>query len=342
MKSLLELRAAADAAAGRLAPERAVELVLRAVARAEATLPADSLVTVHVRINALATLACACHSAELMTAPDAPQRLAARFQAAWDDDARLVAMSRRSLEALGNRWRAGTLAAPSEAEVIYFSRIPGTDAHGAGARLCVFTASDAISCWRLAALDASALRDAHDTLSAVLEADARGVLFPPLPPGGMRSRSAEDPSGPLMALTRVLFETTPLINRTVQQRATIRRDLGLSHAQMNALIAMCQRAQHEAYGEAFSDDAAMRQASAAMMREAGGVAAGKAAAAVAKYGLQRCSLPACAAQEPAARTYKRCSRCSQAYYCCAAHQQDDWRRHKREDGCKKPADAATA
>jgi hypothetical protein len=59
---------------------------------------------------------------------------------------------------------------------------------------------------------------------------------------------------------------------------------------------------------------------------------------VARHGLRACALPGCGAVEPHAKAFKVCSRCRRPAYCCAAHQQQDWRRHKREgDGCKAPA-----
>jgi hypothetical protein len=72
-----------------------------------------------------------------------------------------------------------------------------------------------------------------------------------------------------------------------------------------------------------------------------GEAVATASARLAKHGLQRCTLPACAAQEPAPRTYKRCGRCHAVFYCCAEHSKADWKRHKREDGCKASTEGAT-
>ena len=345
MAAIFELLAASCAAAGRVAIERATELALRALALAEATLPADSLVTVHVRKTTTYTMACAGQTAELMTAPDVVDRTAALFKAAWENDARMVSLSRRNLEALGSRWRAGTLAVPSEAEMLYFSHIPGTDARGVGARMCAFVAGEVLF-WPNAAFEAAVLRDAHDAITALLDADARGELFLPLPPGGRRSENSEDPVAAVQGLAVVLLARPDAssFNRTAQQRARLLRDLDLSRGQTDALAAIGVRVAPEHHGPAFAGSAAASsQANGARMRAVGGAAAASAAAAAAKYGLQRCALPACAAQEPAARTYKRCSRCGQAYYCCVAHQQADWKRHKHEDGCKKPAaDAASA
>jgi hypothetical protein len=58
---------------------------------------------------------------------------------------------------------------------------------------------------------------------------------------------------------------------------------------------------------------------------------------LARHGLRRCALPSCGAQEPHPKLFKLCGRCRGAAYCGAAHSVEDWKRHKREDGCK-PAD----
>jgi hypothetical protein len=62
-----------------------------------------------------------------------------------------------------------------------------------------------------------------------------------------------------------------------------------------------------------------------------------AAADTARHGLRRCALAACNAQEAHPKLFKLCSRCRGAAYCCAEHQTEDWKRHKREDGCKPAA-----
>ncbi len=60
------------------------------------------------------------------------------------------------------------------------------------------------------------------------------------------------------------------------------------------------------------------------------------AADVARHGLRSCALPSCGATEAYPKTYKLCGRCRCAAYCCAAHSKEDWKRHKREDGCAAP------
>ena len=47
-----------------------------------------------------------------------------------------------------------------------------------------------------------------------------------------------------------------------------------------------------------------------------------------RLGLEVCALPTCGASEAHARRFKACSRCRNAYYCCADHQKQHWKLHK--------------
>jgi hypothetical protein len=60
----------------------------------------------------------------------------------------------------------------------------------------------------------------------------------------------------------------------------------------------------------------------------------RAATDVARYGLRRCALPSCSATEPEPKFFKLCGRCRGVAYCSAAHSKEDWKRHKREEGCQ--------
>ena len=341
LKPLRELLSAARAAGRRLACARSNELWQRTLAQAEATLSAQAVVTVHIRdlaLKAMAVNAMQDIAMHMTTALDISERMMEITVAAWKQNPRLVAMSRRNLEVLVGKWRAGKLDALSVEERVYFMCSRDTPLRGAGARLCAASARDAVAFWPPDALDAAALRNVHDAICAVLEADAAGELFP----GDMLARQRqmsrderEETGHPVMMLGQELFEGVPISGRTPQQMEQLVRDLGLSKAQLSALSALQLRTEDETID--YQNMGAQMASMEAEMREVGHDAAARAAAAAAKYGLQRCALPACAAQEPAARTYKRCGRCGQAYYCCVEHQQADWRRHKHEDGCKKPA-----
>jgi hypothetical protein len=65
----------------------------------------------------------------------------------------------------------------------------------------------------------------------------------------------------------------------------------------------------------------------------------RAAADVARFGLRSCALPGCEATEPHPKAYKLCGRCKAAAYCCQPHAAEDWKRHKRVDGCGSGAAA---
>jgi hypothetical protein len=55
---------------------------------------------------------------------------------------------------------------------------------------------------------------------------------------------------------------------------------------------------------------------------------------VARHGLRRCALPSCGATEPHPKCYKLCGAAAALHiYCSAAHSKEDWKRHKRQDGC---------
>ena len=341
-----ELINAAYAAGRRLACARANELWLRAVALADATLSAESLVTAYIRHNAATAIAVTNTNnmegfvKQLETAPDISQRITTLMDDAWQQNPRVVALSRRNLEVLGNRWRAGTLSTLSAEERVYFLSLADVPLRGVGARLCATATRDPLNSWPRDALDAAALRNVHDLVCALLEADARGELFPgtltTLAPG-LQLKCTDQKKGEAGISVRILWEKLRVgasSGRCTPQTEQLVRDLGLSSMQMDALSGLAKRIEDATSGD---HDMASLVAREGDMRETGKAAAARAAAAEAKYGLQRCALPACAAQEPAARTYKRCSRCGQAYYCCVEHQQADWRRHKHEDGCKKPA-----
>jgi hypothetical protein len=66
LKPLHELLVAAKTAGLRFANARSIELWLRALAQADATMPAESLVTVCIRDSALNALACEVISADIM------------------------------------------------------------------------------------------------------------------------------------------------------------------------------------------------------------------------------------------------------------------------------------
>ena len=338
LKPLNALVCAAEAAGRRLAHARSDELWLRTVEQAEATLSVQSLVTAYIRDRFFNQMVCNAYRGQATTALDISQRLTEVMASAWEQNPRLVALSRRNLEVLLSKWRAGTLSILSVEEQLWSMSSANEPFSGIGARLCATSVRDAIGFWPDATLDAAALRDVHDAICALLETDAAGELFPDdmLRPEQVSDNTVESLSGTaVLMLYQVLIQHDLIGTRTPQQIMRLVRGLGLSSVQENALSALQKRTEREMFG--VLDVTSQRASHEAHIRDAVNAAAVRASAAEARYGLQRCTLPACAAQEPAARTYKKCSRCGQAYYCCVEHQQADWKRHKREDGCKKPS-----
>jgi hypothetical protein len=100
---------------------------------------------------------------------------------------------------------------------------------------------------------------------------------------------------------------------------------GLSEKEWTALDAVAMRWP--------GDDHAADAAGVAVLRK-------RAAADVARHGLRRCALPSCDAQEPHPKLFKLCGRCRGVAYCGAMHCAEDWKRHKRQDGCKPAGEHA--
>jgi hypothetical protein len=109
-------------------------------------------------------------------------------------------------------------------------------------------------------------------------------------------------------------------------RIRIRETCGLTAADETALRQLAERhkAVHERIVREMPEDA--RDTDAKQQQAA--------AADAARHGLRRCALPSCDAQEPHPKLFKLCGRCSGVAYCGKQHQTEDWKRHKREDGCK--------
>ncbi len=103
----------------------------------------------------------------------------------------------------------------------------------------------------------------------------------------------------------------------------------ISDAEEMAMRQLAERNQAELKAKKSVMDRALRDNSSDQQQ--------RAAADVARHGLRACALPECDAVEPQPKTFKICSRCRAVCYCSAAHQQADWHRHKRADGCKAPA-----
>jgi hypothetical protein len=105
----------------------------------------------------------------------------------------------------------------------------------------------------------------------------------------------------------------------------MRLKCGLSPAEETALRQLAER--HKAMAERTVQETPKQVKDLNAMRQQA------AAADAARHGLRRCALSSCDAQEAHPKLFKLCGRCRGVAYCCAAHSVEDWKRHKREDGC---------
>ncbi len=119
----------------------------------------------------------------------------------------------------------------------------------------------------------------------------------------------------------VTFALSDEASLLLRMRATC----GLSAAEETALRQLAER--HKAEGERIA------QALPKFLENVNTMHQQTAAADAARHGLRRCALPSCDAQEAHPKLFKLCGCCRGAAYCCAAHSVEDWKRHKREDGC---------
>jgi hypothetical protein len=294
----------------KLAADRAVHLRRHArVAAAEATLPHDSLVTVCLLDDVVvAHLVLAIADTAADTTPQPPgeeQAVDQRIVALFATGGPALAPSQRALQILLARSRAGSLLALSPQEAAFFqqerwaSELPGADLY----LMCV---AHAALYWPLPRSEAFG-HGMHGALLAALSLQARCCRIKPKTSIALHT-----------VLEHGLAEHDEMLGDA-------RTSCGLSHAEDAALRHMRQRhcppENRDAWTRAKCLTAASIQA--------------RAAAEVARSGLRRCALPSCGAMEARPKAFKLCSRCRDAAYCGGAHCAEDWRRHKREDGCTK-------
>jgi hypothetical protein len=239
-----------------------------------------------------------------------------------------LSLSQRCLALFHARWRAGSLLAPTPQEVAFFG--------GGAVQAQLNTIFFYISCANLAvagdwprnlrsrAEEAAHVHGVHGALRMALEADAQGIKLADASPNG------DDVCAAVRIFFSLLHQTLNEDNMLRQLRATC----GLTRDDEAALWQLVQRAGARTPAEQSQNLEEMNRISIGVLaaeRE-------RASADVARHGLRRCALPECQQAEPHPKAFKLCGRCRKVVYCSAAHQQEDWRRHKRDDGCK----AATA
>jgi hypothetical protein len=241
------------------------------------------------------------------------------------------------------RWQAGTLFfLPTAEETVYLPDdewMPGLPAQLCGAFIYLRIAGDVallapLLLPRTPAEAEARLHGFYGALRTALELDARGVIK-----HDARSRTATAwwqgggaaPSPKTtFCLTYIIGKLlTNVLSDSVGLLSWLRATCGLTPAEETALHQLAARvkAEHERIVPALQ----------ALKEEMTADGHQTAAADAARHGLRRCALPACDAQEPHPKLFKLCGRCRGAAYCCAAHSAEDWKRHKREDGCKAAA-----
>jgi hypothetical protein len=315
---ILQLALAARHAGARMRVPRALELLSRALAAADAVLPHDSIVACTLLEDI--TMLLQCDGAE-----GSFEDLAAHSTALWREDAggRLMSSSLRRLDILRARWSAGSLFDQTPEERSFLAGLGVPPLRAQGPEMLVHTAQESTAGWpppRTAADDEARLRGVHAALHAALALDARGYLRP----GPLRDANCYErlPTIVSLLVATVLMDEQGSARGSMLQR--MRATCGLSPADESTLQALCERLLPQA--SEFATALSLCAPVSHVLRD-------RAAADVARHGLRACALPACGTTESHPKTYKLCGRCRGAAYCCAQHSKEDWKRHKREDGC---------
>jgi hypothetical protein len=313
---LLQLQRAAEHASTLGRTARTLELYERAVAAAEAALPRDSLITANCltdarRIRNRQGIA-AVHGGRGPLTFDV-------LKAAWSGGERIQVLSQQCLLICHDRWRAGTLLTPTPEEIAFFAG-SAMAAPLQGAVLFWACANDVAAMWPPAHARAESearLHAIYDSLRAALEVVSRGLLH-----GGATPADAQMTRDPFARAAAIREGFLLVVLRGAgglpQQ---LHRVCGLSRAEEEALRRMVD------WNQVATRSSQLLLASLAEQQQ-------RADADVARHGLRACALPECAQTEPHPKAFKVCGRCRAVVYCSAAHQAEDWRRHKREDGCK--------
>jgi hypothetical protein len=302
---LLKLSRAADQADRLGRHARAVELHTRALSAAEATFPHDSLV--------LAWCTRALSNSHTSAAVD--NNIHGDFapvQALYADGGALQGPAQRSVALLHARWRAGTLFTLTPVEAA-LCEAEDMSAMWLGAHPFLSMAHAALVLWPAASSAAeleTRLHGLYGALRAVLEARER-------------CRNAR----PHVVHVQVALYLDVLLEDNADLLPRLRSVCGMSSAEEASL-----RRFRELSGiPAAISRSAHRQATGVLNN----AQAARAAADVARFGLRACALPDCNAVEPQPKAFKVCGRCRTVVYCSAAHQAEDWKRHKKHDGCSK-------
>jgi hypothetical protein len=224
---------------------------------------------------------------------------------AWRGGERALSLAQRCLALFHTRWRAGTLFTLSPEELA-FSTDPASPTLASSVDY-IFCAEDAVCYW-------PQLRTPAEE-----EARTHGVY------GALRTAMEMHSRPDLRALLSTCVSKVQLILSRLRDNSAagggmlgrLESTCGFSAADLTALSAMKSLVDVGPTINALVMSA---------LRE-------RAAADVARHGLRNCALQSCNSTEPHPKCYKLCGRCRSAAYCCPAHSVEDWRRHKREQGC---------
>jgi hypothetical protein len=326
---LLKLVYAAHEAGQRGRLVREAELHARAVAAAEASLPRDSLITARLLQMSITPNVGPPLAGQ---AAHATPHLGAAVDTAHQNDEVRLTLSRKALMLFDARFRAGTLFTLTPEERAFFEGENGGMPLLAGAAAYIGCAEILLNkppqrvMMTTTAEDVAILHAVHGAMQAALQLHAHGWLKR-CPATG---RPWEETSHALR-VTAVqslvdLLLVPALDSHTWRQ---LRATCHVSDAEETALRELGERNQADLQAKRSLIDRVVRDRDVERRQ--------RAAADMARHGLRACALPECDAVEPQPKTFKICSRCRAVCYCSAAHQQADWRRHKRADGCKAPA-----
>jgi hypothetical protein len=321
---LIQLKEAWTRAANLERGARADELHGRLLAAAEASQPADSLIiasllrgAVSARLAAISTQSGASDTAE-----------AARR--AWRSDGVLTS-SRRCLALLNVRARKGTLWTLTPDEAAYMHGDPRT-AELLGGEALFACARDAVRWWpRTRADEEERVAGVLGALRALLARDATGALERSPTTG----RLWEIESGPTFGwvVQNLLDVTLSAENFDGSRNTTLAQLRGATRDALTAREEAALRAVQARVSNTAPDVGAWDAPASVLMA----ARMARAQADVARHGLRACALPSCGATEPQPKAFKVCSRCRKAAYCSPQHQAEDWKRHKRADGCTTAA-----
>jgi hypothetical protein len=309
---LMQLMFSSRAAAALLRYNRMLELLARALAAAESSQPPESLIIATV-LNA--RISSAIRSAPTGSFTDDMEA----FQAACRKDDQVLLLSQRCQAIMSARWRAGSLFALTPQEYAYFFAWQSQHPNSAGASMVIC----AMSQWpapRTPAEQEAHTHHVHDGLLALLALAWHGFPDAVQSPITFHFNADHFSIQSIRAANKLL---AAVFNDAAAGLLTrLRATCGLTLADEAAL-------RHLAFFfKRFANESMQRARDLAIEMQANG------AADVARHGLRRCALPSCGATEPHPKLFKLCGRCRGAAYCCAAHSAEDWKRHKREDGCK--------